>query len=185
MSTCCNSSKRIQEQIDDLSARVEKIESNKEGDSIFCDMDMNSFTVNRGDTFILPLYINQGSKLEYHRYILKPEDRIYVGIMEPKQSFEYAVIRKLITAEDTTDDYGNPLLKLDPRDTEYLVTGKYFIMIKLKQEDGTVTTILPMKEFWITGTSKDPEDSDNISNITSPDNNYEEDLHVIYDGGII
>ncbi len=51
------------------------------------------------------------------------------------------------------DENNNPLFILDSDDTEYLLTGKYYITFKLKHND-EITTILPMKEFWITGTNK-------------------------------
>lgn len=125
---------------------------------MFITIEDNYLKMNRGDSYILPLVINEGTKLDFKQYQLRQFDKIYVGIMEYNQSFEDAIIRKVITITSPTDRYGHPLLKLSPKDTEYLVTGKYFIEIKLVQSDfnegETVTTILPLKEFFINGTTK-------------------------------
>ena len=125
---------------------------------MFIVIEDNYLKMNRGDSYTLPLVINEGTKLEFKQYQLRQFDKIYVGIMEYNQSFEDAIIRKVISVTSPTDRYGHPLLRLSPRDTEYLVTGKYFIEIKLVQSDfnegDTVTTILPMKEFFINGTTK-------------------------------
>lgn len=125
---------------------------------MFITIEDNYLKMNRGDSYILPLVINEGTKLDFKQYQLRQFDKIYVGIMEYNQAFEDAIIRKVITITSPTDRYGHPLLKLSPKDTEYLVTGKYFIEIKLVQSDfnegETVTTILPLKEFFINGTTK-------------------------------
>lgn len=130
---------------------------------MFILIENNYLKMNRGDTYILPLVINEGTKLDFRQYQMRQFDKIYVGIMEYGQSFEDAIVRKVITISSPMDRYGHPLLKLDPRDTEYLLTGKYFIEIKLVQSDfngvETVTTIMPMKEFFINGTNKSIDDS--------------------------
>ena len=150
---------------------------------MFCECDQNNFTLSRGDTFTFPVVINQGTRLDPEEYQLQPGDQIYVAIMEPNQSFEDAIIKKLINKDSLKNEHGNPLLKLTSEDTEFLRTGKYFITIKLKQYDNTVTTILPMKEFWIVGTTKTQVTSQKYED--PPDTKYIEDLHIIYDGGII
>lgn len=121
---------------------------------IFCDIDINSFTLNRADTFIMPIIINKGTKLNPEKYILNNNDKLYIALLEPNQAFEDAILRKVITNKDKTDEFGNPLLVFNSSDTEYLLTGKYYLTIKLQQENNIVTTILPMKEFWLTGTDK-------------------------------
>ena len=51
-------------------------------------------TLNRGDSFSVPLFINGGSELVPIRYSLSahPETEIYFGVMEPGQPFENAII---------------------------------------------------------------------------------------------
>lgn len=128
--------------------------------------------MNRGDTFEWPIVINCGTDLNPKQYNLQDGDKIYVGIMEPHQSFEDALIRKVITKDSPVDCRGYPLLILNPEDTEYVLTGKYFIMIKLYQPTSLtsrekVTTILPMKEFFITGTDKHISDKNFITHTIS------------------
>lgn len=127
---------------------------------MYCDFEETYFTMNRGDTFELPLRIVPDDGEE--NFVLKDSDKIYVGIMQPHQSFENALIRKVITTKSEKDDYGNPLFTLEPEDTEFVLTGKYFIMIKLSYRGGMKTkvkTILPMKEFFIEGTDKAVSDN--------------------------
>lgn len=123
---------------------------------MFCLNDTNCFTLSRGDTFKFPIIINSNTKLNFEKYILTENDTIYGAILEPGQPFENAIIRKVITKESDTDSEGNVLFILNSSDTEYLLTGKYYFTLKLKDEYNNIITILPMKEFWITGTSKEP-----------------------------
>lgn len=122
---------------------------------MFCINTTNCFTLSRGDTFKFPIIINQKTKFEFEKYELTDDDIIYGAILEPNQSFEDAIIRKVITNKDYKDLENNPLFILHSDDTEYLLTGKYYFTLKLKDKNNNITTILPMKEFWITGTSKD------------------------------
>ena len=122
---------------------------------MFCECDVNCFMLSRGDTFRFPITINCGTKLEPEIYELKQNDTLYIAILEPGQSFENAIIRQTLTRKNADEETGAITFILKSSDTEYMLTGKYFITIKLEQEDGTVTTVLPMKEFWLTGTSKD------------------------------
>ena len=122
---------------------------------MFCECDVNCFMLSRGDTFRFPITINCGTKLDPKIYELKQKDTLYIAILEPGQSFENAIIRQTLTMENADEETGAITFILKSSDTEYMLTGKYFITIKLEQEDGTVTTVLPMKEFWLTGTSKD------------------------------
>ena len=123
---------------------------------MFCECDVNCFMLSRGDTFRFPITINCGTKLDPKIYELKQNDTLYIAILEPGQSFENAIIRQTLTMENANEETGAITFLLKSSDTEYMLTGKYFITIKLEQEDGTVTTVLPMKEFWLTGTSTDP-----------------------------
>lgn len=128
----------------------------------------NYYVMNRGDTFVLPLVINEGTKLNFVQYQLRQFDKIYIGIMEPNQSFENAIIRKVLTITSPTDSKGHPLFSLTPEDTENLLTGKYFIEIKIVQkvnEQDVVTTLMPLKEFFIEGTNKEVEE---VQVYTSP-----------------
>lgn len=125
---------------------------------MFVQIEDNYLKMNRGDSYTLPIIINEGTKLCFKQYQLRQFDKIYVGIMEPNQSFENALIRKVLSITSPTNKYGHPVFQLNPQDTEYILTGKYFIEIKLVQTSGeqqTVTTILPLREFFINGTNKE------------------------------
>ena len=132
---------------------------------MFVQIEDNYLKMNRGDSYTLPLVINEGTKLCFQQYQLRQFDKIYIGIMECNQSFENAIIRKVLTITSPTNKYGHPLFKLKPEDTEYLLTGKYYIEAKLVQQingENVVTTILPLKEFFIDGTNKDVYLEDNV-----------------------
>jgi hypothetical protein len=136
--------------------------------------ELNDLCMNRGDSYSLPITINQGDAIDFSLYRLKEDDVIYVGITEPGQSFEDAIIRKVITYDDT--DNGIGVLNLNPGDTEYVMTGKYYIEMKLKQMN-KITTILTPKQFWITGTNP-PKSNMVINELT-----FVEEEEVIWDGG--
>lgn len=121
---------------------------------MFWQTEINCFSFNRGDTIRIPIVINKNTYLNFERYVLTDSDKLYVALVEPNQAFEDAIVRKIITNKDTVDEFGNPILTFESRDTEYLLTGKYYLTVKLQQENNIVTTILPMKEFWLTGTDK-------------------------------
>ncbi len=143
---------------------------------MFCKVKKNIFTIDRGDTFEFPLDIYEGSDFTCSKYYLKPGDNIYVAILQPHESFENAIIRKKLDINSDTDENGNPLFILESLDTEYLLVGKYFITAKLEQTFGSrtvISTILPMKEFFITGTNKHVDSKNIITNTTSVINNNE------------
>ena len=144
---------------------------------MFLMIEDNYLKMNRGDSYTLPLVINEGTKLCFKQYQLRQFDKIYVGIMEYNQAFEDALIRKVLTITSPTNKYGHPLFKLTPEDTEYLLTGKYFIEIKLVQKENDediVTTILPLREFFINGTNKEVIDDTVYQHSTSVTKTAEE-----------
>ena len=109
----------------------------------------------RGDSFITPIYINIGTKLEPQYYTLTENDKLYFGLMEPNQAFEDAVLKKVFSNIDKVDENGNTLLILNPKDTLNLLCGKYYYCVKLRQIDENnndiVKTIIPPTQFWIEG----------------------------------
>lgn len=60
----------------------------------------NIITINRGDTFIFPLYINNGSNISPNNLELTDKMTLYVGVMEPNQPFENAIIKKRYVKDD-------------------------------------------------------------------------------------
>lgn len=115
----------------------------------------NIVSVERGDSFIVPLFINQGSKFKPIRYNLNNHKsaELYLGVMEFGQKFEDAVLRKKWTFDSgLINQYGDLMIKLDPNDTLLLHPGKYFYQIKMKHntKDGEkISSVTPLTEFWI------------------------------------
>lgn len=113
--------------------------------------------VNRGDSFELPLFINQGTDITPIRYNMKDSNsEVYVGVMEPNQPFERAIIRKKYTKDDVNEN-GDIVIKFSSNDTVCLLPGKYYYQIKIKlynnydnnKEDYNINTIVPMTQFII------------------------------------
>lgn len=112
-------------------------------------------SLTRGDTASTLLYINLGTELQPLIYDLQKQDKIYFGVMEPNQPFECAILKKVYTHEDF--DYERHLLRIyfDVKDTEFLLPGQYYYMIKLyrpNREDSNkdlVDTIVPKTKFYI------------------------------------
>ena len=105
-------------------------------------------TLSRGDTFQAPIFINAGNDLSPLRYVLDEGDKLYVGIMEPNQPFETAIIRKVLTAKDLNEKK-DAVLTLTPEDTEKLLPGKYYYSVKLQKANGVVNTVIPERIWYI------------------------------------
>lgn len=137
----------------------------------------------RGDSFTTPIAINVGSKLSPRYYKLGPTDKLYFGLMEPNQAFEDAVLKKVFDFTSPQDSEGNTLLILTPIDTEKLLVGQYYYMIKLRTIDmfgiESVRTVVNPTIFWLEG--------NNVKQEVEPyyeKGHYEID-RVILDGGEI
>lgn len=91
----------------------------------------NIIVMNRGDTYEFTLSINDENSLD-GRYRLKDEDALYFGIMDVRQPFENALVRKKYTALDC-DAQGNIVISIEPSDTIDLLPGKYYYAVKLHQ----------------------------------------------------
>ena len=109
----------------------------------------------KGDDVSIPLFINQGSRMNPIRYSLlsNPNSELYFGIMMPYQDFEYALVRKKYTHESPHTEYRDVLVQLSPQDTMCLMPGKYYIEAKLRLLDKfgneRVFTVLPKKIFQL------------------------------------
>lgn len=114
----------------------------------------------RGDSYTAPIHINIGDKLNPRLYKLQPTDKLYFGLMEPNQAFEDAVLKKTFDVFSPQDADGNTLLMLKPSDTERLLVGKYYYMIKLRTVDAfgqdAVRTVVKPSLFWIEGNNVKP-----------------------------
>lgn len=112
-------------------------------------------TLNRGDSFSVPLFINGGTELVPIRYSLSahPETELYLGVMEPGQPFETALIRKKYNHKSKMNEYGDLLIEFSSKDTEYLSPGKYYYQVRAKFNDDEnnthVETVIQKKQFII------------------------------------
>jgi hypothetical protein len=111
-------------------------------------------TVNRGDSFSMPLILNIGNNMDPKRYELTEHSFVYFAVMEPNQPFETALIRKRYTKDDVNEN-GDVLIKFKPQDTQCVLPGKYYYQVKLQicnpddPEDYEVHTIIDKTLFWI------------------------------------
>ena len=115
--------------------------------------DNANIQIIRGDTFSVKLFINQGTHICPSRYILKDKDEVYVGVTEPNQTFENAIIRKKYTKADL-DDKGDITITFESKDTVNLIPGKYYYQIKCNLYDEEkdkydINTIVDKHEFYI------------------------------------
>lgn len=109
-------------------------------------------TLHRGDTFEASLFINKGHPLDPERYVLDANDKLYFGIMEANQPFEFALIGKMYTSEDLDED-GDVVIKIESKETEYVLPGTYYYEVKLEHtnedETKTITTIIPKRKLFL------------------------------------
>lgn len=111
-------------------------------------------TVNRGDSFVLPLVLNVGNNIEPCNYQMTDKSFVYFGVMEPNEPFENALIKKKCTIADVDSD-GCILIKFKPQDTQCVLPGKYYYQVKLQTfnsddpEDYNVDTVIDKKQFFI------------------------------------
>lgn len=92
-------------------------------------MSYNIIVLNRGDSYPFTFYIEDPNSQD-GIYRLKDDDAVYLGIMDPHQLFENALVRKKYTAEDM-DEAGNISVEIRPEDTIDLFPGIYYYAIKL------------------------------------------------------
>lgn len=115
-------------------------------------IENNIIELNRGDTFTSELNLNAGTDLNPVQYVLKDGDELYLGVMEPNQPFENAIIKKKFTNANKLPN-NNILIRLEAEDTVCLLPGKYFYQIKLKylNDYGTydVNTVVEKTQFTI------------------------------------
>lgn len=97
-------------------------------------------TITRGDTAVANLQINLGTTMFPEIFDLRetndegeklPEAKIFLGIMEPNQPFEKAIVKKIYTAKDYSMQSHTVRIKFESSDTENLLPGVYYYSIKL------------------------------------------------------
>lgn len=98
-------------------------------------MSYNIITLNRGDSYPFTLSIDDPNSQD-GIYRLKDDDTVYLGIMDPHQLFENALVRKRFTVDDM-DEAGNILVVIKPEDTIDLYPGIYYYAVKLHKSSPT------------------------------------------------
>lgn len=108
--------------------------------------------MSRGDSFELPLFLNQGTDLKPMRYVLSDKDEIYVAVMECNQPFETALIRKKYTYADLNNN-GDVIVSFNHEDTAQVLPDLYYYQIKLRKyiadNKYEVHTVVPKTKFFI------------------------------------
>lgn len=115
----------------------------------------NVFTMNRGDTAIMNFNVN----VELPENVIV--DKLYLGITEPNQYFEDALIKKTfeinkditITTEDNIWSFS---IQIDPEDTVDIIPGTYYYEVKAsgvidqdEEQSDFATTIVQKTKFII------------------------------------
>lgn len=108
----------------------------------------NQIQISRGDSADTELFINSGTEFEVDQYIIEDTDKIYLGVMEPNQPFENAILKKVFTIEDLNEE-GNLVIRFKPNDTVQLLPGTYYYSIKLTNKEEDVITLIPNTLFTI------------------------------------
>ena len=116
------------------------------------DLDRTTLEMVRGDTFILPLKLNSGTRENFTQHILSDDECVYIGIMKPDQAFENAQIRCMLNKDSDKDIEGNLVLKLSHEHTVDMNSGKYYMTIKFADKKD-VHTLVDSKLFFITGSN--------------------------------
>lgn len=109
--------------------------------------------VARGDYFEIPVVLQTGNPLDPRDYIFREDDTLYLGIMEPNQLFENAIVRKKLTFSDV-EQSGYTTFTFSPEETQCLLPGKYYYQVKLRNTDiltnkPVVETVVPKTLIYI------------------------------------
>ena len=88
------------------------------------------------------------------RYEIKENDKVYFGVMEPNHYWEQSILKQVYTSESYKTEEGDLVISISPEETEYLIPGTYYYMIKLVTYDENnevveVKTVVPATLFVI------------------------------------
>lgn len=116
--------------------------------------NLGVITLNRGDCFKTPLFINIGTEKEPIRLDFKkfPNVEVYFGIYVPGYKFENSFIVKKFTYLDSNSN-GDVIVSFEPNDTFYIKPGRYKYSVKARMysvEYGEwVGTVINENDFYI------------------------------------
>ena len=93
-------------------------------------------SMHRGDTFTVPLFINKGTKEDPVRLYMSqhPSAEVFLGVMEPNQPFEQALIKKRFTTSNDFNQFGDLVVSFKDTDTLNILPGLYYYSIKARLE---------------------------------------------------
>lgn len=116
-------------------------------------INRNIIQMNRGDDTDIVLQINTGTALRPIQCTIEEGEAVYFGVMSPNQKWEEAIIRKKLTSENVDED-GNIFLHLDSSDTENVMPGTYYYMVKAYIKDEhldkyVINTVINKTKFII------------------------------------
>lgn len=113
-----------------------------------------NITVNRGDTFKLPLFIDCNKDIfNSVRFPLKEGDKIFFFLIEPNTSIKHYLLKQIYTKEDVNEN-GDIMLKFINQDTSWIAPGTYYYEIKLQRQweekfKDVLITVVPRRKFII------------------------------------
>lgn len=116
--------------------------------------NLGAITLNRGDCFRAPLFINIGTEEEPIRLDMNkfPGIEVYFGAYSPGDSFEKSFIAKKFTYLDS-NDFGDVIVTLNPLDTLYKRPGAYLYSVKIRMFDPNceewINTVINESNFYI------------------------------------
>ena len=121
-----------------------------------CEISYNGIiTVNRGDSFSIDIPLSTGSTLFPVKFALDKGDFVYLGVMEPNQPFEDAIIRKMFPGDNHIgQDFAS--FEFTPDDTRCLLPGRYYYQVKISKSNPhnkvgyNVYTLVDKTQFFIT-----------------------------------
>lgn len=92
--------------------------------------------MHKGDTFTIPLFINKGTEEDPVRLYIQehPNAEVFLGVMEPNQPFDQAIIKKRFTHSSAVNQFGDLIVSFKDRDTLNLLPGLYYYSIKARVE---------------------------------------------------
>ena len=108
-------------------------------------------TVNRGDTFTLPIFVNLGSPLDPNILDLQQGDQVIFRIVRANDSFDNAIIEKIGTIENLNDE-GAIEFVFNTDDTNWIEPNLYYYEVKVeyfRDDMINVKTFIPRTKFYI------------------------------------
>lgn len=120
-----------------------------------CEITYNGIVnVNRGDSFYMDVPLSTNGKLFPINFDLTENDYVYLGVMEPNQPFEDALIRKVATVNELVSE-NTVRFKFAPQDTQCVLPGRYYYQVKIQKcnpldsNDYEVCTLIDKTQFFI------------------------------------